>query len=178
MYASNTEEHTKRLRLVLEAFQKANLKLKLPKCRFGESAITALGHRINADGISPDPEKIDAVARSPPPSPTAKRAEKVKLIKSYLGLCSYYRRNIPGFAEIAKPLFDLTKKKTLFIWTTAHQTSHASLPRTKRRVRDPPGAVLLQKQSGIERPLAFASRLMTPSERNFSITEKECLALV
>ncbi len=66
VYANNTEEHTKRLRLVLEALQKANLKLKLPKCRFGESVITALGHRINADGISPDPEKIDAVARFPP----------------------------------------------------------------------------------------------------------------
>jgi cell division septum initiation protein DivIVA len=123
VYASNTEEHTKRLRLVLEALQEANLKLKLPKCRFGESAITALRHRINADGISPDPEKIGAVARVPPPSPTAKRTEKVKLIKSYLGLCSYYRRHIPGFTEIAKPLFDLTKEETVFIWTTAHKTS-------------------------------------------------------
>jgi hypothetical protein len=196
VYASNTE-HTKRLRLVLEALQKANLKLKLPKCRFGESAITALGHRINADGISPDPEKIDAVARFPPPSPTAKRAEKVKLIKSYLGLCSYYRRHMPGFAEIAKPLFDLTKEKTLFIWTTAHQTSFDKLKELLSKAAtlaypDPSaefeihpdacgygvGAVLLQKQAGIERPLAFASRLMTPSERNFSITEKECLALV
>ncbi len=91
------------------------------------SAITALGHHINAYGITPDPEKIDAVARFPPPSPTAKRAEKIKLIKSYLGLCSYYRRHMPGFTEIAKPMFDLTKEKTLFILTTTHQTSFDKL---------------------------------------------------
>ena len=104
---------------------------------------------------------------------------------------------MPGFAEIAKPLFDLTKEKTLFIWTTAHQTSFDKLKELLSKAAtlaypDPSaefeihpdacgygvGAVLLQKQAGIERPLAFASRLMTPSDRNFSITEKECLALV
>ncbi|XP_045032647.1 uncharacterized protein LOC116934113 [Daphnia magna] len=77
VYAGDTKEHIRRLRLVLAALRKANLKLKLVKCRFGESAIIALGHKINADGISPDPGKVRAVQNFPTPPTIASRAEKV-----------------------------------------------------------------------------------------------------
>jgi len=195
VYAADTTEHIRRLRLVLAALQKA--KLKLPKCRFGEAAITALGHRVNAEGISPDPEKVRAICEFPLPPAGATRVEKIKWIKSYLGICSYYRKHVPGFSEVAKPLFDLTKEKSLFIWTAAHQES---FDRLKEMLADAAtlaypdpeaafeihpdacgygiGVVLLQKQEGTERPLAFASRLMSSSEKNYSITEKECLALI
>ena len=197
VYAGDTTEHIRRLRQVLSALRKANLKLKLAKCRFGESAIIALGHKINADGISPDPEKVKAVQNFPKPPATESRAGKVKFIKSFLGLCSFYRRHTPGFAEVAKPLFDLTKEKTLFIWTSTHQESFDKLKKMLTEAAtlaypDPSaefeihpdacgygiGAVLLQKQGGTEKPLAFASRLMSRSEQNYSITEKECLALI
>ncbi|KZS08318.1 Uncharacterized protein APZ42_027712 [Daphnia magna] len=107
--------------IVLAALRKANVKLKLAKGHFGESAIISLGYKINADGIDPDLVKARAVQNFHTPPTTASRAEKVKFIKSFLGLCSYYRRHIPGFAEVAKPLFDLAKEKSLFIWTLTHQ---------------------------------------------------------
>ncbi|KZS10437.1 Uncharacterized protein APZ42_025090 [Daphnia magna] len=121
IFSRDTKQHIRRLKLVLAALRKANLKLKLTKFRFGESAIIALGHKINADGISPDPGEVRAVQNFPTPPATASRAEKVKFIKSFFGLCSSYRRHIPGFAEAAKLLFDLTRDKSLFIWTQTHQ---------------------------------------------------------
>jgi hypothetical protein len=197
IYAADHKEHIQRLKLVLAAIRKANMKLKLAKCRFGESAITALGHRIQADGISPDPEKVKAVLEFPSPPETASRAEKVTLIKSFIGMCAFYQRHIPGFAKTAKTLFDLTREKTLFIWTATHQKSFDQLKKMLARAAtlaypDPNaefeihpdacrygiGAVLLQNQDGAEKPLAFASRLLTRSEQNYSITEKECLALI
>ena len=51
----------------------------------------------------------------------------MKWVKSFLGLVSYYRRFFPGFAEVAKPLMDLTKDKTLFIWGASHQKSFDEL---------------------------------------------------
>ncbi len=121
IYATDHKEHIQRLKLFLAAIRKANMKLKLAKCRFGESAMTALGHRIQADGISPDPEKVKAVLNFPQPPASASRAEKVKHIKSFIGMCAFYQKHIPGFAETAKILFDLTREKTLFIWTPTHQ---------------------------------------------------------
>ena len=197
VYARNTEEHRQRLVMVLSALRKANLKLKLAKCRFAEKEITALGHRISAEGVRPDPDKVRAVKEFPGLPTSGKRADLVKWVKSFLGLVSYYRRFFPGFAEVAKPLMDLTKDKTLFIWGASHQKSFDEL---KERLANAAvlaypdyslefeihpdacgygvGAVLVQRQMGEERPLAFASRIMTASERNYSITEKECLALV
>ncbi|KZS19595.1 Uncharacterized protein APZ42_013916 [Daphnia magna] len=107
------------------------------------------------------------------------------------------KRHIPGFDEAAKPLLYLTREKSLFIWTPTHQEHFDKL---KQRLADAAtlaypdptaefeihpdacgygvGAVLLQKQDGAGRPLAFASRLLSRSEQNYSITEKECLALI
>jgi hypothetical protein len=98
---------------------------------------------------------------------------------------------------VAKPLMDLTKDKTLFIWGASHQKSFDELkerlanatvlayPDYSLELEIHPdacgygvGVVLVQRQMGEERPLAFASRIMTARERNYSITEKECLALV
>ena len=110
------EEHRQRLVMGLSALRKANLKLKLAKCRFGEKEITALGHRISAEGVRLNLAKVKAVKEFPPLPTSGKRADLDKWVKSFLGLLSYYRRFFPGFAEVAKPLMDLTKDKTLFIW--------------------------------------------------------------
>jgi hypothetical protein len=156
-----------------------------------------LGHQIIAEGVRPGPDKVRAVKEFPQLPTSGKRADLVKWVKSFLGLVSYYRRFLLGFAEVANPLMDLTKDKTLFIWVASHQKSFDEIKErlAKAAVLTYPDyslnfeihpdacgygvvAVLVQRQMGEERPLAFASRTMTASERNYSITEKECLALV
>jgi hypothetical protein len=147
--------------------------------------------------VRPDPDKVKAVKEFPHLPTSGKRADLVKWVKSFLGLVSYYRRFFPGFAEMVKPLMDMTKDNTLFIWGASYQKSFNELnerlanaavlayPDYSLEFEIHPdacgygvGAVLVQRQMGEERPLAFASRIMTASERNYSITEKECLALV
>jgi hypothetical protein len=81
VYARNTEEHRQRLVMVLSALRKVNLKLKLAKFRFAEKEITALGHRISADGVRPDPDKVKAVKEFPQLPRSGKRADLVKLEK-------------------------------------------------------------------------------------------------
>ncbi len=196
VYADNPKQHLERLRGVFEALRVANLKIKLSKCYFAKKKIAALGHVISKGGIRPDPDKIRAVKEFLLP-PDAKESDKIKFVRSFVGLCSYYRRFIDKFAQLAKPLTDLTKKNIKFDWGPSQQRSFELLKNamTDSMVLAFPnynlpfevhpdacgyglGAVLLQRMDGQERPLAFASRLMTPSELNYSITEQECLALL
>ena len=123
--------------------------------------------------------------------------KSLKDVLSFIGLCSYYRRFIKDFAGIAKPLTNLTKKGQPFVWTDAQERSFQTL---KTALTSPPvfahpnyqlpmelhcdacdygiGVVLVQRISGEERVLAYASRLLSSAEKNYSIFEKECLALV
>ncbi|KZS07216.1 Uncharacterized protein APZ42_029109 [Daphnia magna] len=171
--------------------------IKLVKCQFGASEIKALGHVIGGLGIRPDPDKINAVVNFPIPSAFNKADEKLKCVRSFVGLCSYYRRFIPQFAQSAKPLTDLFKKGGCFAWEAPQEASFFALkqalaraailayPDFSRPFEIHPdacdyglGAVLLQRVDNVERPLADASRLLSKNEGNYSITEKECLALV
>ncbi|KZR96271.1 Uncharacterized protein APZ42_009485, partial [Daphnia magna] len=147
--------------------------------------------------IGPDPEKLEAVENFPSPAVGHSTANKVKRVQSFLGLCSYYRRHIQNFAAIARPLTSLTKKDIPFIWGTDQVSSFNALkaaltsaPVLAHPNYDLPmeilpdtcgfgiGVVLAQRIDGVERPVAYASRLLSRSETNYSITEKEGLALV
>jgi hypothetical protein len=121
----------------------------------------------------------------------------IKRIQSFFGLCSYYRRHISGFAKIAHPLTMLTKQNVSFAWGESQRASFFAL---KKALTSAPtlahpdyespmiimsdscgygiGAVLSQIKEEKEHPLAYASRLLSTSEMNYSITEKECLALI
>ncbi|KZS18242.1 Uncharacterized protein APZ42_015657 [Daphnia magna] len=123
--------------------------------------------------------------------------ENIKQLQSFVGLCSYYRRHIKNFAKIAQPLTMLTRKGAPFIWEEAQQKSFNTLKEalTTARILAHPdyqapmiimtdacgygiGAVLSQSKEGKEFPLAYASRLLSKSDMNYSIIEKECLALI
>ena len=87
---------------------------KLSKCSFGQSQIDYLGHVVSREGVRVDDSKVAAIQQWPPPS-------SVKQLRGFLGLASYYRKFIKGFAMLAAPLTDLLKKDT-FLWTEqAHQ---------------------------------------------------------
>ncbi|KAK3105091.1 hypothetical protein FSP39_017124 [Pinctada imbricata] len=88
------EEEIERLEMVLTRLSEANLKLKPSKCLLFQKQVSFLGHIVSADGIQTDPKKIEAVKNWPTP-------KTQRHVKSFLGLASYYRRFIKGFAEIA-----------------------------------------------------------------------------
>ena len=87
IFSKAAEEHLERLRQVFERFRAANLKINLTKCEFFRTRVPFLGHIISEEGLEADPEKVAAVKIFPiPTSPTE--------VKSFLGLCSYYRRYV------------------------------------------------------------------------------------
>lgn len=190
IFAPTVSQHLARLESVLQRIDRAGLKLKLQKCSFLEQSLKVLGFIVSSEGLSPDPAKIAAVRDFPIP-------RTVKEVQSFLGLCSYYRKFVPGFAVLARELSNLTKKNQRFAWGKEQQRSFEAL---KTVLTTPPilahprydlpmeihcdashygiGAVLVQHHEGKERVLAYASRLLSNPEINYSVSEKECLALV
>jgi DUF438 domain-containing protein len=83
--------------------------LQPEKCVFAQSEVQYLGHVISREGIRASPDKVKAVKEYP-------IRKTVKEVRSFLGLASYYRRLVPKFAEIAKPLTELTQKEQTFEW--------------------------------------------------------------
>ena len=94
--------------------------MKHSKCDFFKSEIHYLGHLISADGISPLPDKLDTIKNIP-------TQKDVKEIKQFLGLTGYYRKFVPRFADISRPLTQLTKKEMKFVWTWECQKSYKLL---------------------------------------------------
>lgn len=104
------EENLHHISLVLDRLQSAGLKLKLSKCHFVRQKVEYLGHLITPRGLLPNRKKVSAVTDFPTPT-------SVTQVRQFVGLASYYRRFIQGFAKIADPLHQLTKDKE-FVWTS------------------------------------------------------------
>ena len=108
IYSNTFEEHLEHLEEVFNRLRKAGLKLKPSKCQFCYPEIKFLGHVIGRDDIKVNPDKIEKVKNFPVP------VDKTGL-QSFIGLASYYRKFIPEFSKIAKPLTTLFKKDTLYV---------------------------------------------------------------
>ena len=106
--------HREVIRAVLLAMRNASLFLKPEKCEFEKHAVEYLGLLLNGDTIKPDPSKVEGMRSWPTTLKT------VKEVRSTLGILNYNRAFIPGFAKITKPLTELLKKDTPFIWTERH----------------------------------------------------------
>lgn len=101
------EEHLAILRELFETAQRHKLKFRLDKCFFLYSEIDYLGYLIDKNGIRPSATNVESVINYPAP-------RNVKEIQRFIELASYFRRFIPGFSIIAKPLYDLLKKNAKF----------------------------------------------------------------
>jgi hypothetical protein len=190
LFGKTAEEHAERLAHVLERLEKANLQLQPSKCVFASNQVDYLGHVISKEGIKASPEKVKAIREYPIP-------RTVKDVRAFLGLASYYRRLVPRFAEIAKPLSELTRKDVKFEWSPECRKAFETL---KEKLSTTPvlaypdfgapfilttdgssiavAAVLSQVQGGQERSIAYASRKLNKAERAYSASELEMLALV
>jgi hypothetical protein len=120
IYSKNEAEHAKHLRIVLQCLRDHKLYAKFSKCEFWLDSVKFLGHTISKDGISVDPSKVQEVMDWKPP-------KSVHQIRSFLGLAGYYRRFIPDFSRIAKPMTKLLKKGVKFVWSEACDKSFHTL---------------------------------------------------
>ena len=149
-----------------------------------------LGHVVSGDGIEPDPQKVKAVVDWPVPKNIAE-------LRSFTGLCSYYRTFIKDLSVVAAPLFDLARKDVVFSWDARCQEAFETLKRllTSAPVLAPPrdgggyvldvdacdqglGAVLQQRQGDQLRVVGYARRTLSAAERVYCTTRKEQLAVV
>lgn len=190
VFSTSLQEHVTSLRKIFDRLRESNFKLQLDKSEFMKRETPYLGHIITPDGVKPNPEKISAILKYPIPRTT-------KQIKSFLGLIGYYRRFIPNFARVTKPLTACLKKGAKIILSPEYVNcfEHCKTLLINDPILQYPdfskefllttdasnfalGAVLSQGPIGSDRPIAYASRTLNDSEINYSTTEKELLAIV
>ena len=198
-YGKTPEELLARLGGVFEKLRKAGLKLKPSKCNFFKEQINFLGHIVSKEGISTCPQKVQAVQDWSIP-------ETIHDVKSFLGFVGYYRKFIQGFSSIAKSLYSLyegfentkqANRRQTIKWGSEQQEAFDALKRScvSAPILGYPiigkpfilhtdaslnglGAVLYQKdQEGKIRVIAYASRSLSKSERNYAAHRLEFLAL-
>jgi hypothetical protein len=103
IHSDTHERHLQTLEQVLQRLQQNHLKINLEKCIFGNKEVSYLGFTLTPEGIKPGKNKLKAIE-------TAKIPEDVKTIRSFVGLCNFFRTHIKNFAIVAAPLFKLTRK--------------------------------------------------------------------
>ena len=110
IFSQNEQEHLKHIEIIFKKLKKAGLKLKESKCDFFKKEIHYLGHLISVNRIQLLPEKLDSICNMPKP-------RSPKEIKQSLGLTGYYRKFVPQFSDMARPLTKLLAHDCEFVWT-------------------------------------------------------------
>jgi hypothetical protein len=190
IYSQNLEEHWLHLKQTLEILRENKLFCKMEKCLFGSASISFLGYIISSNGVSMDPKKISSIKDWPTPA-------SLKQLQEFLGFSNFYRRFIPSFSPLTKPLTILLQKDAPFHWSVTQQSAFENLKQafTSASMLMHPddskpffvetdasdygiGGVMSQINSdNLLQPIAFYSRQLNPAERNYTIYDKELLAV-
>ncbi|HEY0222584.1 MAG TPA: RNase H-like domain-containing protein [Lactovum miscens] len=190
VYSSTIDEHVDRLKIFFATLRQHNLKLSPEKSVLLKSRIPFLGFIVSEKGIEIDPSKIQPIVDFV--QPKTQRA-----IKSFLGMCGYFRRHIPKFSEYAKPMTNLLKKDVRFVWTNECSESFKHF---KHCLTNPPilqypdfskpfqittdaskvavSAILSQGQPPNDLPIAYASRKLLDAETRYGTSELEITAIL
>ena len=190
VFGSDKAEHDVRLQNVLEKLNEANLTLNNDKFVFARSQLDYLGYIVGEGGLKKDPTKVEAVVNMKTP-------ENVSDLRRFLGMVNQMMKFLPNLAEKTKPLRDLLHKDVVWLWgpdqQIAFETLKSDLASNDTLAMYSPeretivsadsssyglGACLEQRQDdGNFRPVAYASRSLTPTERRYAQIEKEALAI-
>ena len=189
--SKNFEEHKNHLKQVIDCLTKVNLKLNPDKCHFFQSEIYLLGFRLTAHGISVDKRKLINLVEFPKP-------KCGKDVMRYCGLINYFRTHIPNVSSMMSPLDALRNEKSLDkLWNDTHDTAFHNLKKallSDTVISFPDmnkpfciscdasltgiGAVLYQVIDGKNKYVSFIAKSLSKSERKYSATKRELLALV
>lgn len=190
------DDHMRALNRVFNKLKTANLTVNIEKCVFCRPSLKYLGYIVDKYGLRTDPEKVACIADYQLPV-------KLKELRRFLGMTSYYRRFIRDFAKIAAPLHDLTKSKSKSKYRILKWNDKAvwAFTELKEAMIEAPvlmtpdfarkfviqcdasdhsigGVISQMDEEGEDRPIAFTSRKLRGAELNYTTTEKECLAVI
>ena len=188
---STEEGHLTNLECVLERLRKYGIRAKWSKCAFLKPSVEYLGHKVDATGLHTAPSKVEAVQKAPPP-------QNVQELRSFLGLVHYYGKFLPNLSTLLQPLNKLLKEDHQWVWplectkafqgakdllSSAPVLAHCDPSLPMKMAGDASaygiGAVISHVfPDGKERPVAYASRTLSASERNYSRIKKEVFSLV
>ena len=186
IYSKSLQEHKQHLKVIFQVLRDNKLYINQKKSEFFLKEIQYLGHIISQAGIQMDLEKLEVIKGWPIP-------RNLHELRSFIGMCAYYRRFIEKFSFIAGPLHDLTKKNVKYVWSNKENESFEKL---KAKLISQPvlilpdlskpfevqcdacghclGAVLLQEGHA----LAYESRRLNDQEKDLGIYEKKLLAIL
>src|SRR3954471_12558367 len=189
IFTVTIEEHCQIVREVLRVLKDNQLFLKAEKCTFEALEVEYLGLLVSEGQVRMDPIKVKGVADWPKP-------KNKKDIQSFLGFANFYQRFIKGYSEMARPLTKLMGKEE-WSWGSEQEQAFEGLKKVMSMAlvlampkdEDPfmiecdasegaLGAILSQKQEDKWRPVAFLSKALNPTERNYEIYDKELLAII
>ena len=190
LFSTTFEQHLALLLDVLIKLRAAKLKLKPSKCQLFQRSVVFLGHEVSANGVRPNPTNIEKVA-------TWRTPKNVSEVRSFLSLASYYRKFCKDFPTVAEPLQRLTESKTTFQWS---EECDAAFNQLRQQLTSPPllvypqfdkdfrldcdaskfviGTVLSQGEWDKECVVAYASKSLSSSQRNWVTYDREWWAIV
>ncbi|XP_055585046.1 uncharacterized protein LOC129737905 [Uranotaenia lowii] len=178
------EEHLHLLKEIAKRLHKAGLTINAEKSVFCRKSLNYLGYILDEKG------KVEAISKFPTPSTK-------KEVQRFIGMCGWYRRFIRDFSKTATPLTELTRAKAKFKWSEECEKAFQTL---KNQLISAPilttpnytkpfavacdasdvaiGAILTQETENGEQVICYFSQKLTPSERKYSVTQRECLAVI
>ena len=192
VHTEDWDTHLTAVRNVFERLRCHGLTARPTKCEIGQFKVQLLGHVVGEKELSPQKRTVEKIL-------DVSRPETKKELRSFLGVVGYYRKFIPNFADVAKPLTDLTGGKTQNViqWSEEAEEAYGKL---KKEIAKYPvlrlpqldktfilatdasdkgiSAVLMQEHGDGKFPVIYISRKLNPAETRYSTIEKECLALV